>query len=216
MNERPKILVVDDDELVLESLRAELGGEYEVFCANRATQALSLFRQQRFDCVISDVRMPGMDGVQLLKEIGQRDPTVGRILITAYSDPAARDAALNEAGIFKVAKPWRDELEITVRRALEMRHMHHKLQDNLLRFDRGLVLDRRLRRAGNIRQALEAALEFVTNLGQVQSTELAVGKEDSKRRLAIATPADVFFESDPELSEQITPLDHSSRIQRAG
>ncbi|RLB53432.1 MAG: hypothetical protein DRI34_13395, partial [Deltaproteobacteria bacterium] len=89
--------MVDDDDLVLESLRSELGTDYEVLCANRATQALNLFRQEHFDCVISDVRMPGMDGVSLLKEIGQRDPTVGRILITAYSDQAAREAALNEA-----------------------------------------------------------------------------------------------------------------------
>jgi len=216
VSDRARILVVDDDDLVLESLRSELGTDYEVLCANRATQALNLFRQEHFDCVISDVRMPGMDGVSLLKEIGQRDPTVGRILITAYSDQAAREAALNEAGIFKVAKPWRDELEITVRRALELRQMRHKLQDNMVRFDRGLVLERRMRQAGNPREVFEAALEFITGLDQVRSAEVLLGDDDNPQRLALATPVSVFFESDLPLAEQIRPEGHESRIKRSG
>lgn len=216
MSEKARILVVDDDDLVLESLRSELGVDYEVSCANRALEALNLFRQQQFDCVISDVRMPGMDGVSLLKEIGQRDPTVGRILITAYSDQAARDAALNEAGIFKVAKPWRDELEITVRRALELRQIRHKLQDNLVHFDRGLVLERNMRRARSLRELLEVALEFTTNLKQVRSAELVVGDGEQTRRLALATPATVFFESEVELDDQVRTEQQESRIKRSG
>jgi len=77
LRKRLRILVVDDDDLILESLRSELGEQYEVLCATRASEAMSIFGREEVDCVISDVRMPGTDGITLLKEVGSRNPFVG-------------------------------------------------------------------------------------------------------------------------------------------
>ena len=217
MSERAKILVVDDDDLVLESLKSELGTDYDVTCANRASVAMDLLRQEKFDCVISDVRMPGMDGVTFLKEVGKREPTIGRILITAYSDQNAREAALQEPGVFKVAKPWRDELEITVRRALEFRALQSSLHENIKKFDRGLEYDRRLRQKTNLQDILKLTLEVILELPSVRSCEIWQGSPDTGgHRLTLGTLNSIFFESEPQLHGEIKDHPHQAQISRQG
>lgn len=211
---RPRILVVDDDELVLESLKSELGSSYDVVCAGRASDALGIFRRENVDCVISDVRMPGMDGVSFLKEIGARDPHVGRILITAFSDAAASEAALGEKGVFKVKKPWRDELEIAVRRSMEIRSMQLQLDESLKRFDRGIEIDRRFRHEAEPKSVMEQALAFIVGLDQTRSAEIIVQAEQGLYRLALATPERVFFDKDPVLPEQAQAANREPRIER--
>jgi len=84
------ILFVDDDRDLLESLRARLykhRHEWNMKFVVSGDQAIAALEQQRFDLVVSDVRMPGMDGGQLLTVVKQRWPTSMRIIISGYSDP---------------------------------------------------------------------------------------------------------------------------------
>src|ERR1700727_2407212 len=84
------ILFVDDDRDLLESLRARLykhRHEWNMKFVVRGDEAIARLEQQRFDLVVSDVRMPGMDGGQLLAVVKQRWPTCMRIIVSGYSDP---------------------------------------------------------------------------------------------------------------------------------
>jgi CheY-like chemotaxis protein len=99
---RPKILCVDDEPRVLEGLALNLGREYEVHRANSGAEALeSLGKVGDLAVVLSDMRMPGMDGAALLGECRRRAPDTVRMLLTGQSDLAMAAAAVNEGQIFR-------------------------------------------------------------------------------------------------------------------
>lgn len=102
-----KILCVDDEPNVLRALCWLLQKEFEVVTAAGGQEALELVRQNDFDVVISDQRMPEMSGVDLLREVSVAAPRAMRILLTGYSDLNAVLRSVNESEIFRyVTKPW--------------------------------------------------------------------------------------------------------------
>jgi len=116
------ILCVDDEPNILSSLRRALRNpHYRVVTAPGGHEALALMEGTPVDLVISDMRMPGMDGAQLLGQIRRRWPRTMRILLTGYADVNSTIAAINEGQIYRyVNKPWDDgELQVTVAQALE-------------------------------------------------------------------------------------------------
>ncbi|VXC17543.1 Response regulator c-di-GMP phosphodiesterase, RpfG family, contains REC and HD-GYP domains [Pseudomonas sp. 8Z] len=118
---RPRVLLVDDEENILNSLRRLLRGQpYDLVMANGGAQALQLFEAQPFDLVVSDARMPGMDGATLLAEIHRRSPQCMSILLTGYADIQTIITAINEGQIYRyLSKPWNDdELLLAIRQAL--------------------------------------------------------------------------------------------------
>ncbi|WP_049824381.1 response regulator [Desulfurivibrio alkaliphilus] len=116
------LLLVDDEESVLRALRRLFREDgYRIFTATDADQALAVMAAEPVQLVISDFRMPGRDGVQLLKEIKVRWPETIRIMLTGYTDIDSIMAAVNEGAVYKfITKPWNDEdLRLTVRLARE-------------------------------------------------------------------------------------------------
>jgi len=116
------ILCVDDEPNILSSLKRALRNpNYRVLTAPDGAQALELMESDPADLVISDMRMPGMSGAQLLGKIRERWPRTMRILLTGYADVTSTIAAINEGQIYRyVNKPWDDgELQVTVAQALE-------------------------------------------------------------------------------------------------
>lgn len=105
---QPTILCVDDEERVLRSLRAVLrSGDYEIRTTTDPQEAIQIAEGDSVDVVISDQRMPGMQGVDVLREIREREPNAVRILLTGYSDNEAAIRAVNEGEIFRyLQKPW--------------------------------------------------------------------------------------------------------------
>lgn len=88
---RPVILIVDDESNVAEALWQSLRiHEYEVQHCTSGEEALQFINQQHFDLIISDLRMPGIDGLELLKRVGKLSPTTRKILITAYDSSDVR------------------------------------------------------------------------------------------------------------------------------
>lgn len=130
-SEAPRLLLVDDEANILNALRRLLRPlGYEVRTATSGEEALALFDEARPDLVISDMRMPGMQGAQLLAEIRQRNPGVMRMLLTGYAEVASAVAAINEGGVYRyIAKPW-DEAELvsTIQQALELRGLAQERQ----------------------------------------------------------------------------------------
>ncbi len=120
-----RILVVDDEPDVLESLtmalRFDRGLDCEVEGAKTAEEALERARQDEFDLVLADYRMPGMNGAELLARFHKEAPGTRRALITGYVDVDIAMEAMEKAEIhYYIQKPWDNEdLRLTVREALE-------------------------------------------------------------------------------------------------
>lgn len=118
----PVVLLVDDDSNVLSALRRSLRREkISIQTARDAREALERLSDESIDLVISDHRMPGMSGIELLQTIRDRWPKVVRILLSGWSAEIPSDE-LKAAGLFEVlSKPWEDaELRGAIRRALEL------------------------------------------------------------------------------------------------
>ena len=116
-----KILVVDDEPANLRSLSRLFREDFEVFTATSGAEALELLKQHDVAVLITDQRMPGMTGIELLKNTVSIRPRMVRIILTGYTDVDALVEAINCGQVYRyVAKPWsNDDLRLTVRRALE-------------------------------------------------------------------------------------------------
>lgn len=114
-----RLLLVDDDERVLNALRMLFRDTYEVETASGGEPALQLMKTFAPHIVVSDQRMPGMAGVELLREVRKLMPRTVRILLTGYSDLAAMVGSINEGEVFRfVKKPWdNDEIKATLAEA---------------------------------------------------------------------------------------------------
>jgi DNA-binding NtrC family response regulator len=117
---KARVLFVDDEPRVLTTMRMLFRAQYEVFFAESGAQALELLKTQSVDAIVSDQRMPGMTGIELLRAARELNPHAMRILLTGYSDLNAIIGSINEGEIFRfVNKPWSNEdLSTTVARAV--------------------------------------------------------------------------------------------------
>ncbi len=118
---RYKILIVDDEPDNLALLYRTLRAKYDVTKANSAIEALEILKASQFDCILSDHKMPIMDGVEFLKRVYDIQPRTMRLLVTAYSDVKILIDAINYAKIYRyIKKPYTpDELLMIVDAALE-------------------------------------------------------------------------------------------------
>jgi len=120
------LLFVDDEPSILSSLRRLFRPHgYRIFVAESGAAGLEILGKESIDLVISDMRMPEMDGATFLKAVRERWPGVMRILLTGYADVASTIAAINEGEIYRyISKPWDDnEIVLVVREALERQHL---------------------------------------------------------------------------------------------
>jgi len=128
--ERKTILIVDDDEMIRKFLMdffVDLG--YEVVTAGNGEDALRKFVPQTFDLVISDLVMPDMNGIELLKELMTRDKTVLFFLITGYPTLETAVEAIKSGAYDYITKPFNlEDLKIKVERALMTRHLKSSLR----------------------------------------------------------------------------------------
>ena len=115
------ILLVDDEEDNLALLYRTLRGTYNLEKTTSPLKALEILKEKPFELVISDHKMPEMDGVEFLKRVQLEHPQVMRILLTAYSDANILIDAINYAKIYRyVKKPFNpEELQLIVSSALE-------------------------------------------------------------------------------------------------
>jgi signal transduction histidine kinase len=139
------ILYVDDEESNLNIFRNTFRREYNVLTASSAIDGLEILKNQSIDLILTDQRMPDMDGISFLKQTIQQFPGLNRILITGYTDFDALKSAINEARIFQyIQKPWREEqLRSIIDQALEiyvLRQENESLNNQLI--DKNKELER--------------------------------------------------------------------------
>ncbi|OEC39683.1 two-component system response regulator [Pseudomonas sp. 1D4] len=181
---RPRVLLVDDEENILNSLRRLLRGQpYDLVMAHSGDEALQLFETQPVDLVVSDARMPGMDGATLLAEIHKRDPGCMSVLLTGYADINTIITAINEGQIYRyLSKPWNDdELLLTIRQALayqfaerERERLQHLTQEQ----------NQQLK---SLNETLEKRVQARTSELQQTADMLDLAYEELRRSYALST-----------------------------
>jgi response regulator RpfG family c-di-GMP phosphodiesterase len=116
------ILCVDDEENILSAVKRLLRKEdYRVLTASNGSEGLDLLKEQKVQVVISDQRMPGMNGTEFLAKVREQYPDVMRIVLTGYTDVDSITESINKGHIYKFfLKPWNDEnLKLEIRQALD-------------------------------------------------------------------------------------------------
>ena len=118
--EEQLILVVDDEEGLRDGLMKLLQDEgYGVVCAEDGEHALNVLRETRVDLILTDMRMPGMSGIDLLKKVRERHGNIHVIILTGYGEIESYIEAMNFGAMEYVSKPFKvNELRFIVNRIL--------------------------------------------------------------------------------------------------
>jgi two-component system NtrC family sensor kinase len=122
MGDEIKILCVDDEAHVLKAIKRLLLDEnYSILTAGSGEEGLKLLKRNHVQLIVADYRMPGMNGIEFLRQVRNDWPDTIRIVLSGYADTASILDAINEGQIYKfIPKPWNDdELKIAISNALE-------------------------------------------------------------------------------------------------
>ena len=116
----PDILVVDDDDVIRETLFELLSSDYSCQTADTAEAALTKLQTQRFDVVLTDISMPGLSGMELLTRVVELYPGTHVIIISGLSDQDQAESLISRGAFDYLLKPFRLEVvEESVRRAID-------------------------------------------------------------------------------------------------
>lgn len=131
-----RILVVDDEEIARENIRHVLTKEsHQVATASTGFEAMALLRSQPFDLVLTDLKMEGLDGLELLSQIKEARPETAVILITGYATVETAVKAMKTGACDYIAKPFQlEELRAAVARSLEKKRMEREVKGPILCF----------------------------------------------------------------------------------
>ncbi|MBW2624859.1 MAG: sigma-54-dependent Fis family transcriptional regulator, partial [Deltaproteobacteria bacterium] len=175
------ILIVDDEKnylLVLEALLVDAG--YEVITSDSTTEALKITMSHDLDLVITDMRMPGQDGMEFLAQLRSRQPDPPVIMMTAYATVEKAVEAMKRGAFDYITKPFKnEELILTIRKAIEM---HRLKQENRL-------LSRELQERfqfGNIvgkSKIMRQVYEIIEKVGQTRASVLITGESGTGKEL---------------------------------
>lgn len=165
------MLCVDDDANILSALRRLFRNTgYRVLTAEGGAAALETLEREAVDLVMSDMRMPHMDGAQLLEQVKCRWPDITRLLLTGYADVNSTIAAINRGQIQRyITKPWNDdEIVLIVREAFERRALEAEKRR----------LEELTQRQNDELKALNASLESKV---EARTAELAIANDRLKK-----------------------------------
>jgi len=162
----PRVLCVDDEPHILSALRRLLrGAGFELLEASSGREALDHVMASPVDAVVCDLRMPGMDGIEVLRAIREQSPFTQRILLTGHADLDSAISTINEVGVFRyITKPWEDhDLSQAVDQAVRLRQLERdrtrllsvtRAQNRQLKTLNAELEERVEQRTGELRRAL--------------------------------------------------------------
>ncbi len=122
---RPRLLFVDDEQRVLNSMRIMFRRQFDLFLASHGAEALDIVRDKDIDVIVADHRMPKMTGVEVLSRVRAMSPRTVRILLTGYADLDAVEGSINDSEVFRfLTKPCapqqlRETIELAAKLARE-------------------------------------------------------------------------------------------------
>jgi len=176
------ILIIDDEKSMCEFLSIMLKREgYRVQYATDPQEGIRLAQKDIFDLAIIDIRMPGMDGLSVLKEIRKISPETATIMITAYASTRTAVQAIKEGAYDYLTKPFKnnDEIRLIIKNALEKK----KLQEENIILKRELSTKSRI---GNIigkSSQMKEIFSFIQKIANNRSTVLITGESGTGKEL---------------------------------
>ena len=176
-----KIMIVDDEPANLRLLERLFRRGYQVISAGSGEEALRLLEQHDVALLITDQRMPGMTGTELLKRVAPLRPQMARIILTGYTDVGALVEAINCGQVYKyVTKPWdNDDLRLTVARAVEHYETNRSRHELALANERLVARMKEMTRGfvRAIADAMEAKDEYIQgHARRVRGYAAAIGR----------------------------------------
>ena len=176
-----KILVVDDEESMVQFMTVLLRREgYEVMTAASGPQALELLQESSVDAVVTDLKMPGMDGIELLDRIKKLDETLPVIIMTAYASQRSAIDALNLGAFQYLEKHAKnDDIKLVVRNALALRKVRSE----------NSFLKRQLQKTHSVKEIIGKSepmmdvLRMVDKVAETDSTILIFGESGTGKEL---------------------------------
>jgi two-component system response regulator HydG len=184
MSQKPSLLVVDDESGILDTLRILLRNEgFEVTTAQGGKAGLEQIRSGTHEIILSDVRMPGVGGLDILAAAQEQDPMTPVILMTAQADLRSAIDALNLGAYYYIQKPFsNDDLLAIVRRASEYRAVrveNKQLKQEIRRRDRGNNVERPIGKSKRFTELLKLA----EHVAPTDSTVLIQGESGTGKEV---------------------------------
>lgn len=201
----PGLLFVDDEVNILKALTRLFRNEpVRVYTAQSGEEALELLEKEPVEIIVSDQRMPGLSGVELLARVRERWPEMLRMMLTGYTDMGVAVGAINQGEVYRlVTKPWNDEeLRVTIRQALDTVRMRCEIER----------LNEITREQNQALQEMNAALQNMNRTleTKVQARTKEVKEKHRELRLAYVSTIGALAES-IDAKDQYT-RGHSERV----
>lgn len=179
------ILVVDDELSVLNAIyRLFRKDGYQILRCDKPADALNILKEQLIHIIISDYRMPDMDGVTFLREAMTLTPDTIRIILSGYADSSAVISAINDGGIYKfLTKPWEDDmLRAEVQHALEfydLRKVNKQLLKDIVKQNNELIDKNNLltEKIEEIQESIVSTVEMLNYLSREKYTAIPTNCE---------------------------------------
>jgi DNA-binding NtrC family response regulator len=138
-NHQPVIVIVDDEDMVITSLKAFLAleTEYNVHGFTDPAEAAKYLETHPVDVVVSDYLMPKMNGIQLLGRAKELQPEAARVLLTGHADKQSAIQAINDVGLYQyLEKPWdNQQLLLVIQSAIERTNLFRSLREKISELD---------------------------------------------------------------------------------
>jgi two-component system response regulator AtoC len=180
VKKRPVILVVDDEKNTRDGLARALGRRYEVRLAESAARALVALDEQSVDVLLSDVRMPGEDGLALMQRALARTPAPVCILLTAYGSIETAVDAMKRGAYDFLTKPVNlDRLDLLLQRALRERDMESENRRLREQLDARFGLEQLIGRSAPMQEVFDA----IRQVGASRATVLITGESGTGKEL---------------------------------
>lgn len=175
------ILVVDDEEILQDVLGLLLRKEgFRPIFARSGEEALVLFDKEPIDLVLLDVMLPGMSGMEVLRQIRQRDPDQVVIVITAYSSIEGAIEAMREGAFHYIPKPFKnDEVLLTVRKGLDQRRLTQENRDLREQLGKRYGLDNIIGKS----QSMQQVFDLIRLAAPSKSNILILGESGTGKEL---------------------------------
>lgn len=176
-----RILIVDDEKSMCQFLSIMLRKEgYRITTVHTGKKALETIKDQRFDLVITDIKMSGMDGIELLGEIKKTDPALPVVIMTAYASQKTAIEAVNRGAFHYLIKHAKnDEIKMVIRNALDMKRVRTE----------NLMLKKQLKKSSDLKtivgksEEIQKVFELVDKVADTDSTILICGESGTGKEL---------------------------------